>query len=182
MATTPTIVPQSTQGTGGLTPIQGATTEFNTTGYPAPPPPGSGHIVAGDAVARQRVGNPTGNYPLLPSRPSIAFSIADLQQLGNVREIGRLAFVVTFVDPVQGQLLQFAIQITSPEGKELAHTNFRLGDGAEKPRSEYVFTFNEEAAECVEKHFVPGNRITVVASSATAVRKGVIQVAVIKCV
>jgi hypothetical protein len=178
MATTPTSASRSTHDTGGLTPILGTNTEFNTTGYPAPP--GSGRIVAdaGGAVARQRISNATDSYPLLPSHPSIAFSIGDLQILGRVKDIGRLAFVVRFVTPGKGQLLQFAIQVTSPQGKELFRTSFPLGGIAGKPQSQYVFALDEEAAECAEEYFVPGNRIAVVATSATEVTKGEIYVAV----
>jgi hypothetical protein len=162
---------------GTVTPIIGGSVEVNTTGYPTPPSPNPSHAVVKteSAVALKDIRKPADDYPLFPSHPAISFSIGDLQHIGKVDDLDRFAFVFRFVEPAQGQLRQFAVQITSPDGKVLHQVRLEDG-GLNRPQSEFVFTIDEAESERAEKCFVLGNRITIVAEATTEVTRGVVQV------
>jgi len=173
-----------------LTPIPGGTIALDTTGYPNPQP-GGGTMAVSPATAaplgahiqvKHSEPDPAQSDPgleLYPSHAALEFSIGDLQHLGYVKDMERLAFVVTFTRPPKAQLREFTILITSPERKELYKTCFDLGCDMEgREESKYVFEFDHDQAETAERYFVPGNRIRVVARSAQAIREGKIQAAV----
>jgi hypothetical protein len=172
------------------TPIPGGTIALDTTGYPNPQPGGGTMAVSPASAAplgahiqvKDSERDPTQSDPgleLYPSHAALEFSIGDLRHLGDVKDLERLAFVVTFTKPPKAQLREFTILITSPDGKELYQTSFDPGrdiEGCEE--SKYVFEFDHDQAERAERHFVPGNRIRVVARSAQAIREGKLQAAV----